>query len=148
MDISLPPPIITDPLVKAPYPGLSQEDTDLATRYLRTRRGLYRQLMWDWCIGEAWKDIPKDMQTQYLRAAIRGSALRMDLVGVPVDDGPWHLIEFRANAGTGAIGAIICYRSLWPAEAQPAPRCVIVTDYIRRDIRAVAQKHDIEIIAV
>ena len=141
-------PKITPPTIVSPYPGLSEIDNLLADKYLRTRRGLYQKLYWDWCIGEAWRDIPQDMPPQYLQAAIRGSALRMDMVAVPVSGSQWELVEYRHNAGTGAIGAIICYRTLWPREAPPNPKCIIVTDFVRRDIRTVATAHGIEIVQV
>lgn len=74
-------------------------------------------------VARAWNDITR---------------FRIDMVAF--SDSEWLLVEFRLEAGPGALGSVQMYKTLWladPPDDRPV-RAIIVTDRSTVDLSAVA----------
>jgi len=142
----LPEPYLPSP--DGPFPGLSSADAWLCKAYLRKYGDTYLRLYWNIRVGVGIVEEAEKLEEPYRTMAIQTSQMRIDMVGVPKDREEWDLIEYRIDAGAGAIGSLMCYRYLWPAEWHAPMRMILVTDIVRRDIAAVAEFYDINIVKV
>jgi len=136
-------PTARQPIAATWYPGLNQEDTKLCTKYLEEHGKKYSSVFFDWPIGCEYIQINPEIEEPYRSAAIRGSSLRMDMVGVPKEPGPWELVEFREGAGPGAIGSLLTYVTHWPKDLPKNPQLVLVTDFLRPIIKVTADHYKI-----
>jgi len=88
------------------------------------------------------------LEEDMMRMVQHASRRRIDVVGEKKDE--WWLMEFRQNAGPGAIGSVLTYKVLWE-EDPPDKRLVtpvIVTDATDKNLAAVCSKLKIVLLLV
>lgn len=126
-------------------PHVSQNDLRLWEEWRRRFSAGYKALYFDVALGEG-TEAPPGTPANLAASWRRLTQFRVDLVA---DQGErWDLIEFRPNAGPGAIGAVQVYSTLWrgsPPDARPL-RVLIVTDRMAADASLVARLAGIEVL--
>lgn len=125
-------------------PHISQSDLALWERFRRAFAPEYVRLYFDVGLGRG--EIATGPVSPNVAAAWqRLTRFRADVVG---DRGEsWDIIELRPNAGTGAVGALQVYATLWqdgPPDRRPI-RAVLVTDFCSEDLRLVARLAGIDV---
>lgn|SRR5574341_644100 len=126
-----------EPTFEGIPPHVSSEDLVLWEEFRRRSAKEYVAFYFDVSLGSGETPGP-GVSESVARAWQRLTRFRADVVA---DRGSeWHMIEFRPNAGPGAVGSLQTYMTLWtmdPPDGRPI-RAIIVTDRCANDIRVVA----------
>lgn len=126
-------------------PHVSQNDLRLWEEWRRVYAKEYVGLYFDVALGQG-TAAPPGTPDNLASAWRRLTQFRADLVADHGDR--WDLIEFRPNAGPGAIGAVQVYSSLWraaPPDGRPL-RVLIVTDRMATEAALVARLAGVEVV--
>ena len=127
----------------AGYPAqMSANDMQIWIRFRDEYAKEFKQFYFSCLVGDPVLDAP-DLEEEMQRVVEAVSRRRIDVVGEKENE--WWLIELRQNAGPGAIGSILTYKTLWE-ENPPDKRLVtpvIVTDYADKNLVRVCSKLDI-----
>ena len=124
-------PELVDPLPPdwEGYPEqMSHNDFIIWSRFIDIYSQDFKQFYYNVCVGEPtmWAE---GLEEDMARMVEHVSRRRIDVVGEKKEE--WWLMEIRMNAGPGAIGSVLTYKTLWE-ENPPDKRLVtpvIVTDY-------------------
>lgn len=119
------------------YPHMFPKDIEIWERFLSKHAAEYTGFIYDWKVGSGTEPVD-GMREPYTSMQSTLSKYRVDVIGVR--PGGIDLIEVKPMAATSAVGQIISYIKLFVKEHNPdyKIRPVIVTDYERPDIRALA----------
>ena len=107
----------------------------------------YRNLYFSVLVGDPtmWSE---GLEEEMIRVVEHASRRRIDVLGET--DTAWHIIELRMNAGPGALGSVLTYKSLWEADP-PDKRPVfpiIITNATDANLEFACQKLNIKLILV
>ena len=123
-------------------PQMSANDMNLWVRFRESYAQEFKNFYFDCHVGDPVLEAP-DLEEEMQRVVEAVSRRRIDVVGEKENE--WWLIELRQNAGPGAIGSILTYKTLWE-EDPPDKRLVtpiIVTDYTDKNLVRVCSKLNI-----
>ena len=126
---------------------MSTNDGVIWARFRDTASQYYRNLYFSVLVGDPtmWSE---GLEEEMVRVVEHASRRRIDVVGET--DTEWHLIELRMNAGPGAIGSVLTYKTLWeasPLDEKPAIP-IIITDVTDSNLAFACQKLGIKLILV
>ena len=118
---------------------MSANDLQLWISFREDYAKEFKQFYFNCQVGDPILESPElEEEMQIVVDAV--SRRRIDVVGEK--EGEWWLIELRQNAGPGAIGSILTYKTLWeenpPDKSLVTP--VIVTDTADRNLAHVCAK--------
>lgn len=127
------------------FPHMSDGDRPLWLRYLDDHANEWSQFAYDVAVGG--QEAPADVTDAAIRRAWHfNTAKRIDALGVA--PGARAIFEIREQAGVGAVGSLVVYRTLLRADfpdLRPL-RLILLTDHIAPDTGAAAREQGIEII--
>ena len=143
------------PTLGTPYPvdwdgapiQMSPNDRDIWTYFQDQFAAEFLQLYFNVGVGVPTMWTP-DLDEDMVRLVNEISRRRIDVVGEKED--AWWLIELRINAGPGAIGSILTYKTLWeddPPDARPVVP-VIATNTQDANLQRVCDRFGITMIVV
>jgi hypothetical protein len=126
---------------------MSHEDRILWIRWSSSYPQGYQAFYYSVLVGDA--ILGKDEPDEELQRMIdQVSRRRLDVVGEKKDS--WEIIELRPNAGPGAIGSVLTYKTLWEQDPIDERKISmsIVTDNMDRNLKYVCEKFEITVYLV
>lgn len=127
------------------FPHMSPGDRPIWLRYLLEHGDEWKTFAYDVAIGG--QEAPHHVTDPALRRAWHfNTAKRIDAVGFR--DDAVGLFEIREHAGPGAVGAVVVYRTLYPADhpdVRPL-RSYLLTDLIAPDTQRAAEAQGITVL--
>lgn len=129
------------------YSNLRPEDRDIWDRYIDRYPDAYVDVIYNLHVGKG-APIPEGTDASAAASFTALTQYKIDVVGFTktgVD-----IIELKPRAGASALGQLLMYTALYHRDVDPTatPRPVIITDAIRPDLPAIAEKLGVKIIAV
>lgn len=129
------------------YPHMNFRDKALWERFLEKYPDAYKQVQYDFHIGDAppfntlmddGEDLNQDMLYRLRIDVVGGSPLGIDI------------IEVKPNAGPSAIGQLEAYRDLYIRDEEPTAKvgAVIITDVEKPNMRFLCQQKGIGLVIV
>jgi hypothetical protein len=141
------PVIFGPPALLGWYPHMARRDASIWERYLKQEATSWEGFAYDVALGGQIIEDPDASEAELLGWRF-STAQRIDVVG---NRGKEHwIIEVRAQARVGAVGAVMGYTMLAQREPWtelPLVPCVI-TDNVSPDVRWVAEQFDVQLIIV
>jgi hypothetical protein len=129
------------------YPHMARRDAAIWERYLQQSKELWQGFAYDVAVGGIVVEAT-DADEATLRGYQYSTAQRIDVVG---NRGTEHwIIEVRANARVGAVGAAVGYTLLAQKESWTELPLVpaVCTDNISPDVRWVAEQLGVQLLIV
>ena len=136
-------PTPQQPLTTGPHPAISPEDRALLIAYYKLHADEYSRVYYNVRVGQGASKEIGQLPPEYQKGAMMSTQLRIDMLGVRIEDPFWDVVEFRLSAGIGVLGSILAYRYFLGLLTSQSTRPVVVTNYLREDIKTILHHFDI-----